>query len=164
MLLFIKENRMLEKLSDIELLELNQLHSDYDLPSNINRRKDSVEVGYSTKFAYHVVRLSLEAEQILMTQDLDLQKDREILKSVRRGEWTFERLEMWFQDKEKTLETLYTNSTLRNIPDEDAIKNLLLECLEMHYGSLDKVIQKNLSLEGFLNDLSSLVNKYSIHK
>ncbi len=44
--------------------------------------------GYDTKFAYHVVRLIGEVEQILVEQDVDLQRDRELLKAIRRGEWT----------------------------------------------------------------------------
>jgi len=55
--------------------------------------------GYDTKFAYHVVRLIGEVEQILVEQDVDLQRDRELLKAIRRGEWTEPRLRQWFADK-----------------------------------------------------------------
>ena len=44
-----------------------------------------LEHGIDTKFAYHVVRLILEVEQILVEGDIDLQRNHEQLKAVRRG-------------------------------------------------------------------------------
>jgi predicted nucleotidyltransferase len=93
--------------------------------------------GYDTKFGYHVVRLVGEVEQILLEGDIDLQRDNEQLKAIRRGEWTEDRLRGWFADKESQLERAYTESTLRTTPDEGRIRALLLGCLEEHYGSLD---------------------------
>ena len=105
------------------------------------KRKEVVEKwGYDLKFASHVVRLLNEIEQILIEGDLDLQRNNEQLKAIRRGEWTLEQLDEYFNKKEPELETAYTNSPLRHSPDEDAIKAILLKCLEMHYGSLDKAI------------------------
>lgn len=92
--------------------------------------------GFDTKFAYHVVRLIGEVEQILDSGDVDLQRDREQLKAIRRGEWTEDRLRRWFADKESQLEGVYAASPLRAKPDEAALKALLLRCLEEHYGSL----------------------------
>ncbi len=96
--------------------------------------------GYDTKFAYHVVRLLDEVEQILVQEDIDLQRDNERLKAIRRGEWTEERLRAWFAAKESHLERIFAESKLRATPDEDRIKALLLECLEEHYGSLQGCI------------------------
>ena len=76
------------------------------------------EHGYDMKFAYHVVRLLGEVEQILMEGDIDLQRNNEQLKAIRRGEWTEERLRQWFADKESHLERAYAESTLRATPDE----------------------------------------------
>ncbi|MFO0847342.1 MAG: nucleotidyltransferase domain-containing protein [Gemmataceae bacterium] len=92
--------------------------------------------GYDTKFAYHVVRLLGEVEQILVEGDIDLQRDRERLKAIRRGEWPEARLRQWAADKEADLERAYAASTLPAVPDEDRLKELLLACLEEHYGSL----------------------------
>jgi predicted nucleotidyltransferase len=94
------------------------------------------EHGYDTKFAYHVVRLLGEVEQILVEGDIDLQRDNERLKAIRRGEWTEARLRQWAADKEADLERAYAASTLPARPDEDRLKELLLNCLEQHYGSL----------------------------
>jgi len=105
------------------------------------KRKELVEkYGYDVKFAYHVVRLLNEIEQILTEEDLDLQRNREQLKSIRRGEWTEEEVREYFARKERELETAYLNSKLPHSPDEDKIKALLLACLEEHYGSLDQCI------------------------
>ncbi len=93
--------------------------------------------GYDIKFAYHVVRLCLEAEQILETGDLDIRRDSELIKSIRRGEWTEEQVRKFFTDSEESMRKLYDESTaVPHSPNEDAIKELLLNCLEEHYGSL----------------------------
>jgi uncharacterized protein len=73
--------------------------------------------GYDVKFAYHVVRLMDEVEQILEHGDIDLMNNREQLKSIRRGEWKMSEIEEYFARKEKELETLYTSSTLRTCVD-----------------------------------------------
>ncbi len=96
--------------------------------------------GYDVKFAYHVVRLMTEVEMILMEQDIDLQRNNDQLKAIRRGEWTEERLRSWCSEKEAHLERAYAESTLRATPDEPKIRAMLLNCLEDHYGSLEGCI------------------------
>jgi len=90
----------------------------------------------NTKFAYHVVRLLGEVEQLLVEGDIDLQRDNDRLKAIRRGEWTEGRLRQWAADKEADLERAYAASPLPAGPDEGRIKALLLNCLEEHYGNL----------------------------
>jgi len=105
------------------------------------KRADLVaEHGVDTKFAYHVVRLIAEVEQILVEGDIDLQRDNERLKAIRRGEWTEERLRLWFAEKEGQLERAYAESPLRATPDESRLKALLLAALEEHYGSLEACV------------------------
>lgn len=105
------------------------------------KRLASVEkYGYDVKYAYHLVRLMGEIEDILMHGTIDLQKNKEQLKSIRRGEMTLKEVEEWFTFKEKDLESLYVSSKLRHTPDEEAIKELLMNCLEEHFGNLDAVI------------------------
>ncbi|MFO0960925.1 MAG: nucleotidyltransferase domain-containing protein [Isosphaeraceae bacterium] len=96
--------------------------------------------GFDTKFAYHVVRLISEVEQILTEGDMDLQRNNEQLKAIRRGEWTEDRLRGWFADKESHLERVFLESTIPAVPDESAIRALLLDCLEDHYGSLQDCV------------------------
>lgn len=104
------------------------------------RHEDWLKHGYSTKFAYHVVRLIDEVEQILTEHDINLTRNREQLKAIRRGEWSLDQLTKYFEDKEKSLEEMYLSSDLQHKPNESAIKELLLTCLEHHYGSLDGCI------------------------
>lgn len=102
------------------------------------KRKESVErYGYDVKNAYHVVRLVQQCEMVMTKHDLDLELNRELLKDVRSGAWTLERLESWFEKRQSDLETLYVNSDLRLVPDYDILKSLLMQCLEAKFGSLD---------------------------
>src|SRR3954454_23934114 len=101
-----------------------------------NRAKVVAEHGFDTKFGYHVVRLLGEVEQLLVEGDIDLQRDNDRLKAIRRGEWTEERLREWAAEKEADLERAYAASKLPPGPDEAKLKALLLDCLEQHYGSL----------------------------
>lgn len=115
--------------------------------------------GYDIKFAYHLVRLLLEAEEILTEHTLTLDRNKEQLKAIRAGEWDEGRVRDFFHDKEKELEIVYNQSTLRVKPDEAAIKELLLKCIEQHYGSLTNFNYRNPTREKeIINQIRSLVN------
>jgi len=125
------------------------------------KRKTIVEkFGYDVKFAYHIVRLLDEVEQILSTGDLDLERSREQCKAIRAGEVSLASIEEHFEQQSKLLEEVYQKSTLPYGPDEEKTKGLLLKCLEEFYGSLDKCInvQPNLSL--LLKEMQSVIDKY----
>lgn len=94
--------------------------------------------GYDTKFAYHVVRLLNECEQLLRDGDMDLKKNREQLKAIRRGEWTLEQINQYFQDKVLDMESVRAKSPLPPKSDMNAIKDILLKCLQIQYGDLGK--------------------------
>ena len=129
--------------------------------SNPKRQALIDKFGYDTKFLMHVVRLALECEQLLLTGELILNKDSQTLLSVRRGDWTLEDGKKWWIQKERDLETAYTNcKVLPHKPDEEKIKDLLLRCLEQHYGSLDAAIQRNPSMDMLLRDINEIVRKY----
>lgn len=130
-------------------------------PEPGSKRYESVQaMGYDVKFAYHVVRLLGEVEQILIEHDLDLERNREQLKSIRRGEWKLEKIEEYFSTKEKELESVYLSSSLQHKPNEDKIKQLLIDCLEEHFGSLkDCVIIPN-STNLIIADLQEIIQKY----
>lgn len=125
-----------------------------------NREEDYKQHGFSTKFVYHLVRLLDEIEQILVEQDLDLERNREQLKSIRRGEWKLEQADKYFADKERQLEELYVKSTLRERPEEAKIKELLLNCLEMHYGSLEECIKVQSNIEQDMKQILDIASKY----
>jgi predicted nucleotidyltransferase len=117
------------------------------------------EHGYDVKFAYHVVRLLNEVEQILMEEDLDLQRNHEQLKEIRRGGWTMQQIEDHFALKERALGQAYHDSKLRHTADEETIKKILLEVLEEHYGTLDGAIETKDHYHGILRQVQKLVEK-----
>ena len=115
------------------------------------------EYGYDCKFAMHLFRLCLECEQILQEHDLDLQRNKEQLKMVRNGFYKEEEVYEWFTAKEKQLEKLYESSTLRYGPNEEKIKQLLLDCLESQYGNLEKCVNTGYNLTQDLTEIENIV-------
>lgn len=151
-------NSKLSKLTDKQLLEYKKLYEKGVKSGSRfeNRKINQVDL----KFAYHVIRLINEVEQILVHQTINLERDREMLKAIRQGEWTPKQIKEWFTNKETSLEKLYIESKLQYSPDEDRIKQLLLDCLEEHYGNLaDAVITEDKAVRA-LNSIRDIVDKY----
>ena len=84
--------------------------------------------------------------------------DREQLKSIRRGEWKEEDIRKWFEEKERGLEQVYLDSKLSHGPDEAKIKALLFDCLEHHYGSLEKCVVKEDHLKQALMKIRDTID------
>jgi hypothetical protein len=115
--------------------------------------------GADWKFGYHLVRLILEVEQVLTEGDLDLQRHREMLKDIRRGNWTLTQLREWFTRREQEMNALYIASRLPDVPDERPIKELLLGCLEEHYGSLEGcVVREDEALQA-LRQIKEVIDR-----
>jgi predicted nucleotidyltransferase len=129
--------------------------------SNPERAATIEKFGYDLKFAYHVVRLLDEIEQIMVEHDLDLERNREQLKAIRRGEWTLEQIQRHFEAKERTLEQTYATSTLRHSPDETAIKEVLMTCLEMHFGSIADAVRREPSVERLVREMQDVLARYT---
>lgn len=139
-----------------------QLHKMKSHSSNSKnpKRRESIEThGFDVKFAYHIVRLLNEVDQILSTHDLDLQRDNEILKVIRRGEWTEDQIVEWAEKKIDTLEMIYANSTLRETPPEGTVRALLMSIIEEHYGTISSAIASENGNQ-LLNELKLLIGKY----
>jgi hypothetical protein len=125
------------------------------------KRKPIVEqFGYDVKFAYHVVRLLNEVEQLLVEENLDLTKNSEQLKSIRRGEWSLEKLEEYFARKEADLESFYLKSNLPDLPRVDAVRNLLMECLEQQFGSLGNLVNQDGKAHVTLSKIQDILRDY----
>lgn len=142
----------------------SQVHKmEIKTPQEGSRRAETVQkYGFDCKFAYHTVRLLDEVEQILVEGDINLQRNREQLKAIRRGEWTADQVREHFTRKEKELESAYLSSRLPHSPDEAKIKTLLLECLEMHYGSLEAAIHVPGQERELLRQIKSLCEKAGV--
>jgi predicted nucleotidyltransferase len=119
---------------------MSQLHKMAGHQRSGKRKKIQEQYGFDLKFGLHLVRLLYEAEMILTEGDLDLRRHNEHLKAIRRGEWTEKQIRDWASEKELQLEKLFFESKLQEKPDENVIKNLLMKCLEFHYGSLKDTI------------------------
>lgn len=138
----------------------SQLHKMQSMNPQGKRAELRDQFGFDVKFAYHVVRLLYECEQLLMHGDLDLRRDREHLKAIRRGEVTEADIRAWAADKEKQLETLYLQSRLPDRPDQAAIRRLLVECIEEHYGCLDQIIPQPDAAVDALRDIAVIVDRW----
>lgn len=137
----------------------SQLHKMTSNKRTGKRAEFHEEYGFDVKFAMHLVRLAYEAEQILAEGDLDLRRNNEHLKAVRRGDIPESEIRDWFTSKEKHLEELYRTSSLPHSPDQTAIKKLLLDCLEHHFGSLEKAIAAPDRHETALREIGQILSK-----
>lgn len=147
-------------LNDKELAEYKRIYSEMKESS---KRAERVKVNtFDLKFAYHLIRLLNEVEQILMYCDLDLRQNNEQLKAIRRGDISQEEITKMAAEKEKYLEKLYLESKLREKPDEPKIKQLLLDCLENHYGSLSKCIELSDKYQEALREIMAIGNKVGL--
>ena len=163
----VNNNCFIEGLKDVSenvLQKLFKLMKEGGKDKLSSRRGIVKKYGYDIKFGYHIVRLLNEIEQIMIEGDLSLDRNREQLKSIRRGEWTIEQLEEYFNNKEKELEEIYLSSKLQHSPDEKKIKQLLINCLEIHFGDLKNVINKPKSVDDLVNDIQQVIDKYRVVK
>jgi len=118
------------------------------------------QYGFDTKYASHTVRLALECEQILEKHTLDLRRNGQLLKSIREGEWTEQQIREWFESKEKRLEELYETSNLPHSPDEGRIRQLLIDCLEHHYGDLSQIVYIQKDVDQLVADIDKVIERY----
>jgi hypothetical protein len=107
-----------------------------------------------------MVHLVDEVEQILVEGDIDLRRNREQLKAIRRGEIPPEDIRRMFTEKERDLEKLYHSSTLPYGPDQGKIKQLLIDCLEEHYGDLSSCVVNVDAAVMALREIAGVVSKY----
>lgn len=127
----------------------------------IGGRMEIIEkYGYDVKFAYHILRLFDEAEQLMLEGDMDLQRAREAMKAIRRGDWTAEEVRNWAVEKEKALEVAYTNCKLPEHAPYEPLRQLLLNCLEEHYGSLENCAATVGWAEQALKNIDAELDKY----
>lgn len=120
----------------------SQLHK-MDSQKREGKRKELFDVhGFDVKFAYNLLRLLDECEQILLYGDLDLRRNKEQLKACRRGEIPPEDIRAIYATKEPYLQSLLEKCKLPEVAPYDEIKKLLFNCLESHYGNLGNIIEK----------------------
>lgn len=100
------------KIEDLSDKELQKYYNLYKMGINKTKRFESHKIfNLDVKFAYHLIRLLDEVEQILSEGDLDLERNREQLKYIRNGFYTENEIIKLAQDKEKALEIVNSKST-----------------------------------------------------
>jgi predicted nucleotidyltransferase len=105
-------------------------------PETEERQKIIEKYHYDIKMAYQTLRLLNQTEQILTDGDLDLQRNKEEHKLMRKGEWgDFDRFDKEFQKRMDYVEELSRKCNLPPQPQAGALKKLLNEILEEHYSS-----------------------------
>ena len=137
-----------------------QLHKMKSREATGKRKHIIEQFGYDVKFGYHVIRLLDEAEQIMLEGNIDLRRNREQLKAIRRGDVPEADLMSMAAEKEKALERVYESSTLQHSPDESKIKELLLQCLEEHYGSMNGIIVTDDRYAAAIRGIQDIVGKF----
>ena len=105
-----------------------------DWLKNRNKARAALEAehGYDTKHASHLIRLLIQATDILNKGTLRLKdKERsEFLLFIRRGGWTFDVLMDWTANTMKDLETLYKNNSY-TIPKKPNINKIDELCISL---------------------------------
>lgn len=156
----ITRNNKDHGLSHLNNAALNRYFELYEKGMNGSKRFENRKVtGKDSKFLYNIIRLFDESEQVLLEGNIDLQRSKETMKAVRRGDWSSEDVVKWAIEKEKSLEVAYTNCTLPEVPPFEPLKQLLLQCLEQHYGSLEKCIVNEDWAQTTLKEVDSILGK-----
>jgi hypothetical protein len=126
----------------------------------VGKRAELVDnFGYDVKFAYHTIRLADEVKQILLKGDLNLEENREELKDIRAGSWSFEKFDSEFERRLVQLDDLYLTSKLRREPDWNELNKLLLVCLEIRYGSLSAMVDNSSEAQAKLDRISQILKE-----
>lgn len=147
----------LEHLTDEQLIEYHRLYqSGMAKSARFESRKMRQQ---DSKFLYHLIRLFDECEQLMTEHDMDIQRAREMMKAIRRGDWTADEVRAWVMEKERNLETVYANCNLPEEPPLEPLKQLLMRCLEQHYGSLDECIVQVGWAENTLKEVDAALEK-----
>jgi hypothetical protein len=132
--------------------ELKEYYSLYKKGLSKTKRFELQKIqGQDSKYLYHLARLMDECEQILTLGTIDLQRSKEYLKAIRRGDVS-----------EKELAKLYESSKLRYEPDWPALQTLLLNCLEEHYGSLKDAIVIPDKERRACQEIKAILEKYNL--
>lgn len=126
----------------------------------VGKRKDIIdEFSFDVKDASHVVRCMLACQDILRDYDYDVQKHKDMVKGIRRGEWTYEQVTEWFAKMEPILEQNKQDSKLPDHADESALRKVLLECLEIQYGRLDNIIRDDSRAKQMVREIYNICQK-----
>lgn len=102
---------------------------------NEKRFKDEKEFGMNLKHAYHLVRLTRMAEEMLSTGKVIVKRpDREELLFIRNGGWTYDQIMHHMQKQNAKIDQLFINSSI--LPDQcdvEKVDKLGIELIEQSF-------------------------------
>ena len=142
------------KRKDEHFQKVTEIEKQYGIPHSIGFDKVEEEVARRD--------MNNECEMIMTEGDLDLRRNKEHLKAIRRGDVPETDIRQWAADKEKQLEGWY-GSPKCAVPfkrREPEIKQLLMDCLEHHYGDLSAcVVREDVMLRAF-REVANVVDRH----
>ena len=95
---------------------------------NPARAQLEAEFGFDSKHAMHLIRLLKMGREILSGAGVQVKRaDRDELLSIRRGEWSFERVTHYADELMAQMDQLYETAPLPRAPDLGQINDLMLE-------------------------------------
>jgi predicted nucleotidyltransferase len=97
---------------------------------NPARQKLEAKCGFDGKHAGSLMRLLLMCREILNTGVIIVERpDAELLRAIRNGEWSFDRLEALYEELVEDIDRLYETTTLPRSPQRDRIEELGIEII-----------------------------------
>lgn len=140
----------------------SQIHKAKIKQPNGNRSELVEKHGFDTKFIANSVRLAYECETILNERTIDLRRFSEHIKAIRRGEVSLDEIMRWLDEKEASLIKAHQESKIPQCVDMQEVTTFLLQCLEMHYGSIDKMVDRSTIEKQALNEIWNVLQRYKI--
>jgi hypothetical protein len=102
---------------------------------NPARKEMERQSGFDRKHSVHLVRLTRMAKEILAEGEVRVfRPDRDELRAILNGEWSYERVVAETENMDQELGELYAKSKLRDKPDRKRIAELYKEICREAYG------------------------------
>jgi hypothetical protein len=106
-------------------------YNTWKINRNPKRAILEAKFGYDTKHAAHLVRLMNQCKEISINHDLNVfRQDREELLAIRNGAWSYDKIVEWAEQKDKEMDEIYNQSSLRKEPDRKILNELCINIIK----------------------------------
>lgn len=115
---------------------------------NVSRPDLVKKYGYDTKYAYHIVRLGLQGEELLSTGNISLPMrsgDRALCLDIRNGKYNFEEITEIIDIAREQLDAAAENCKLQEHPDVDFIEKWMMDTYREYWNYCSRRGVKNES-------------------
>jgi len=118
-----------------EALKHWRAYCKWDRERNPERKALEAKFGYDVKHAMHLVRILRMGEEILRRGEVNVyREDRDELRSIMQGAWTYEEIEAYATGKDGEFEALEKTSPLPHSANKKAVEELFIDLCEEVYG------------------------------